>query len=220
MNLLPSKQPTIELFTTECYGGPKQYTDVPSNPDKHVFSIIAELFAPKSRGSVMLSARDAFANPDVDCNYLDHPLDKLVLSEGCRFANEVVMRGVETRGVVRGSWPGELGYGSPSDGDGDGKTFTTREEWVPYVKEHATACEFLLYAYRDVPLEKEANYKGYHAAGTCAMGKDDNPLAVLYNKLRVRGIANLRVAVVVSCRDCMAGIRRCLRMALGRSVRI
>ena len=39
-----------------------------------------------------------------------------------------------------------------------------------------------------------ANDTGYHAAGTCAMGNDDNPNAVLDNKLRVRGVANLRVA--------------------------
>ena len=35
---------------------------------------------------------------------------------------------------------------------------------------------------------------GYHASGTCAMGKDDNPMAVLDNKLRVKGVAGLRVA--------------------------
>lgn len=35
---------------------------------------------------------------------------------------------------------------------------------------------------------------GYHAAGTCAMGNDNDPNAVLDNKLRVRGIPNLRVA--------------------------
>lgn len=158
MNLLPTKQPTIELFTTECYGGPKQYTDIPSSPNKHVFSIIAELFAPKSRGSVTLSARDALANPVVDCNYLNHPLDMLVLSEGCRFANEVVMRGVGTRGVVKGSWPGGLGYGSPSQ-DGDGKAFTTREKWVPYVKEHATTCKFPLMPIGMFPLEKRLTTK-------------------------------------------------------------
>jgi choline dehydrogenase-like flavoprotein len=35
---------------------------------------------------------------------------------------------------------------------------------------------------------------GYHASGTCAMGKDDSPMAVLDNKLRVRGVSGLRVA--------------------------
>lgn len=139
MYLLPSKQPNIELFTTECYGGPKQYDHFPASPnrDANVFSIIAELFSPHSRGSVTLSSRDGRENPVVDCNYLDHPLDMLVLSEGVRFANEIVMNGAGTKGIVKGSWPEGLGYGTPGK-----ERFRTREDWVPYVKEHATTCEF------------------------------------------------------------------------------
>lgn len=37
---------------------------------------------------------------------------------------------------------------------------------------------------------------GYHAAGTCAMGKPDDPLAVVDSQLRVRGVEGLRVADV------------------------
>lgn len=37
---------------------------------------------------------------------------------------------------------------------------------------------------------------GYHPAGTCAMGHDDNPFAVLDAQLRVRGVSKLRVADV------------------------
>lgn len=188
MSLLPSKQPNIELFTTECYGGPKQYDNFPASPNRnaHVFSIIAELFSPHSRGSVTLSSKDGRENPIVDCNYLDHPLDMLVLSEGVRFANEIVMNGAGTKGIVKGSWPEGLRYGTPGK-----ERFRTREDWVPYVKEHATTCEFSF-----IPgLSKRSMLMdlGYHAAGTCAMGKDDNPMAVLDNKLRVRGVANLRV---------------------------
>lgn len=35
---------------------------------------------------------------------------------------------------------------------------------------------------------------GYHASGTCKMGKADDPMAVLDEKLRVRGVQGLRVA--------------------------
>ncbi|KAJ5088636.1 hypothetical protein N7456_012252 [Penicillium angulare] len=160
---LTSKQPNIEFFTTECYGGPKQY-DQPPVEHKHAFSIIAELFAPKSRGSVTLSSADPLVNPVVDCNYLDDPMDMLVLSEACRFGNEVVMQGAGTKDIVKGSWPADLNH----------HNYKTREEWVPYVKEHATTC--------------------YHAAGTCAMGRDENPLAVLDEKMQVRGVTGLRVA--------------------------
>ncbi|RAL10303.1 GMC family oxidoreductase [Aspergillus homomorphus CBS 101889] len=162
MGLTP-KQPNIEFFTTECYGGPKQYDQYPID-HKHAFSIIAELFSPRSRGSVTLSSKDPLENPIVDCNYLSDPLDLLVITEACRFANEIITKGAGTKDIVKGSWPPNLTH----------HTYTTREEWIPYVQEHGTTC--------------------YHAAGTCAMGKDDNPLAVLDNKLRVRGVSGLRVA--------------------------
>ncbi|KAL2218091.1 putative GMC oxidoreductase [Thermoascus aurantiacus ATCC 26904] len=162
MGLTP-KQPNIEFFTTECYGGPKQYDRFPVD-GKHAFSIIAELFAPRSRGTVTLKSKDPLENPIVDCNYLADPLDLEVLAEACRFGNEIIMEGAGTKDVVKGSWPPELNH----------HTYKTREDWKPYVKEHATTC--------------------YHAAGTCAMGKADNPMAVLDEKLRVRGVSGLRVA--------------------------
>ena len=63
----------------------------------------------------------------------------LVLSEGCRFANEIVMKGAGTRGIVKGSYPEGLGYGMEKNG---AMGMAKREDWVPYVKEHATTCEF------------------------------------------------------------------------------
>ncbi|PYI30291.1 alcohol oxidase [Aspergillus indologenus CBS 114.80] len=162
MGLTP-KQPNIEFFTTECYGGPKQYDQFPID-HKHAFSIIAELFSPRSRGSVTLSSKHPLENPIVDCNYLSDPLDLLVLTEACRFANEIITKGAGTKDIIKGSWPPNLTH----------HTYTKREEWIPYVKEHGTTC--------------------YHAAGTCAMGKDGDPNAVLDHKLRVRGVSGLRVA--------------------------
>ncbi|QKX55584.1 uncharacterized protein TRUGW13939_02678, partial [Talaromyces rugulosus] len=172
MGLTP-KQPNIEFFTTECYGGPKQYNQFPVD-GKYAFSMIAELFGPRSRGSVTLNSKDPLQNPIVDCNYLSDPLDMLVLSEACRFGNEIVMNGAGTKDIVKGSWP-------PSSGH---HAFKTREEWIPYVKEHATTCMFPYFT----------SAACYHASGTCAMGKDDSPMAVLDNKLRVRGVSGLRVA--------------------------
>ncbi|KAF6803934.1 gmc oxidoreductase [Colletotrichum sojae] len=162
MGLTP-KQPNIEFFTTECYGGPKQFDKFPTD-GKHAFSMIAELFGPKSRGTVTLRSADATAVPVVDTNYLSDPLDVEVLAEACRFGNEIVMEGKGTRDIVKGSWPSDLVH----------HKYTTREEWVPYVKDNATTC--------------------YHAAGTCAMGKADDPKAVVDSTLTVKGVKNLRVA--------------------------
>ncbi|KAI5464669.1 hypothetical protein BGZ63DRAFT_401593 [Mariannaea sp. PMI_226] len=162
MGLTPS-QPNIEFFTTECYGGPKQYDQFPVD-NKHAFSIIAELFAPKSRGTVSLRNADALAIPVVDCNYLSDPLDVEVLAEACRFGNEIVMTGKGTKDIVKGSWPPQESHHKNQ----------TREDWKAYVRKNATTC--------------------YHAAGTCAMGKASDPNAVVDEQLRVLGVKNLRVA--------------------------
>ncbi|KAF2006347.1 GMC oxidoreductase [Amniculicola lignicola CBS 123094] len=164
---LTRSQPNIEMWNTELYGGPKQYTDFPID-HKHAFAITVLLFNQRSRGSVTLKSKDPVDNPVVDHKYLADPLDMLVMTEGCRFANEIVMKGVGTKDVVKGSWPEELTH----------HTFTEREEWVPHVKQHATTC--------------------YHSSGTCAMGKDGDVNAVLDSRLRVRGVARLRVADVSS----------------------
>ncbi|CAM1501954.1 Fc.00g039380.m01.CDS01 [Cosmosporella sp. VM-42] len=162
MGLTPA-QPNIEFFTTECYGGPKQFDKFPVD-NKFAFSIIAELFAPKSRGTVTLRSADPLAIPVVDCNYLADPLDVEVLAEACRFANEIVVDGAGTKDIVKGSWPADLTH----------HKYTERDDWKPYVRDNATTC--------------------YHAAGTCAMGKASDPKAVVDEKLRVKGVKGLRVA--------------------------
>ncbi|KAM0373399.1 hypothetical protein ACHAPY_009055 [Fusarium culmorum] len=162
MGLTP-KQPQIEFFTTECYGGPKQFDQFPIN-NKHAFSMIAELFAPKSRGTVTLRNAEATAVPVVDCNYLSDPLDLEVLAEACAFGNEIIVDGAGTKDIVKGSWPSDLVH----------HKHKTREDWKEYVKNNATTC--------------------YHASGTCPAGKKDDPKAVVDEKLQVYGVKGLRVA--------------------------
>jgi choline dehydrogenase-like flavoprotein len=38
------------------------------------------------------------------------------------------------------------------------------------------------------------HFPGYHASGTCAMGKSSDPKAVVDEKLAVKGVKGLRVA--------------------------
>ncbi|CUS12308.1 unnamed protein product [Tuber aestivum] len=162
MGLTP-KQPNIEFFTTECYGGPKQFSDFPHDGES-CFSIIAELFSARSRGSVRLRSRDPSVNPVVEHNYLSDVLDLEVLAEACRLGNEIVMEGSGTRDVVSGSWPASAAH----------HNLRTRDEWKKFVKRNATTC--------------------YHPGGTCKMGKATDPLAVLDERLNVRGVKGLRVA--------------------------
>ena len=124
---LTRSQPNVEFFHTECYGGPLQYSDLPVNND-HAFAMLPELFSPRSRGTVSIKTGDPLELPIVDHNYLSDPLDLLVLTEACRFANEIATRGKGTRNIVKGSWPSNLTH----------HQHTKREEWIPYVKEHAT----------------------------------------------------------------------------------
>lgn len=161
---LTKSQPNVEFFSTECYGGPKQFDQFPDGDKSHAFSIIAELFAPKSRGTVTLKSKDPKDNPVVDHNYLSEELDIVVLSEACRYANEIIMKGKGTKDIVEGSWPKDLTH----------HAYTSREQWVPYIKDNATTC--------------------YHPGGTVKMGKASDPTAVLDEELRVRGVNNLRVA--------------------------
>lgn len=125
------KQPHIELFNTECYIGPTHlYKQLPLDRDR-VFSMVVELFSPRSKGTVTLKSADPAENPVVDHNYLNDPLDLLVLSEGCRLGNEVVTKGSGTKNIFKGSWPPELSAHH---------LYNTQEEWEAFVKEKATTC--------------------------------------------------------------------------------
>ncbi|PLB43315.1 choline dehydrogenase [Aspergillus steynii IBT 23096] len=162
MGIRPN-QPNIELLTLECYTPLKHSTDFPAD-NQHAFGIVPELFGARTRGSVRLKSTDPLDNPIVDCQFLADPLDMLVMSEACRFANEIMTEGQGTKDLVKGSWPPASGH----------NTWTTREQWISWIKENITTC--------------------YHPAGTCKMGRITDPLAVVDEKLRVKGIKNLRVA--------------------------
>lgn len=135
---LTDRQPNIEFFSTECYGGPPFYKDFPTD-HKHVFGLISELFSPRSKGTVTLASKDPLAIPVVDHNYLSDPLDMLVISEACRFGNEIVMGGAGTKDIIKGSWPADLTH----------HAFTERKEWEAHVRQNATTCTF--FAKSDLP---------------------------------------------------------------------
>ncbi|KAF2822318.1 glucose-methanol-choline oxidoreductase-like protein [Ophiobolus disseminans] len=164
---LTKDQPNIEFWNTELYGGPKQFADFPVD-HKHAFALCTLLFNQHSRGSVTLASADPSQNPVVDHAYMSHPLDMLLMSEACRFGNEIIMNGSGTKHIIKGSWPDNLTH----------HTYTKREDWEPHVRQGATTC--------------------YHASGTCAMGKDGDGNAVLDGRLRVKGVRGLRVADVSS----------------------
>jgi len=162
-----SKQPHVEFWNTEMYGGGKQFGDFPVG-GKGAFAMCVILMNGHSRGTVTLPKDNLLAAPVVDHNYLADPLDELVLGEGCRYANEILMEGGPTKEVIKGSWPETLTHHKNS----------TREQWISYVQETVGTC--------------------YHPAGTCKMANSssDDPMAVVDERLRVKGVQGLRVVDV------------------------
>ena len=118
----------------------------------------------QSRGFVKLESTEARAKPIVDHKYLSDRRDLLMMSEGVRFCNELVMTGEGTKDLIKGAWP-------------PGATHhlnKTNEDWQPFVQKYAST--------------------SYHPGGTCKLGTDDDKTAVVGPRLIVKGTKNLRVA--------------------------
>jgi len=159
---LTESQPSLEFFNTVCYGGPPEYTDTPK-AGQWALAMCCFLCGAQSRGEVTIKSTDPFEPPHADPKYLSDKRDLLMMSEGVRFANEVVMEGVGTKDVIKGAWP-------------PGATHhlnKTNEDWRPFVQKYAST--------------------SYHPGGTCKMGKADDPMAVVDQFLCVRGVKDLRV---------------------------
>jgi choline dehydrogenase-like flavoprotein len=101
---LTESQPNCEFFNTVCYGGPPEYTDF-SEPGKFALALCVFLCGQRSRGYVTIKSTDPFKPPFVDPKYLSDKRDSMMLAEGVRGANEVVMEGKGTKDVIAGSWP-------------------------------------------------------------------------------------------------------------------
>lgn len=93
--------------------------------------MITTLFGGQSRGEVTLKSADPMQNPVVDHKHLSDERDLLVLAEGCRLANEIVMEGQGTKAVIKGSWPSHLTHHLHKE----------RGEWEDYVKQKADTCK-------------------------------------------------------------------------------
>lgn len=72
---------------------------------RHGFDFMTGLLSQKSRGTVKLKSKDPLENPIVDPNFLADPTDVLVLSEGMKLSNEILMEGAGTKDVIAGPMP-------------------------------------------------------------------------------------------------------------------
>ncbi|KAE8451784.1 hypothetical protein EG329_002624 [Mollisiaceae sp. DMI_Dod_QoI] len=136
----------------------------PPPKGQSAFANIIELFSPRSRGFVKLRSSDPKENPIIQHNYLSDPLDVLVYAEACKLGAEIMLEGKGSKDLIIGSWP-------PGDKHIE---YTTLGEWEQYIRDNATTC--------------------FHPAGTCKMGPESDPGAVVDARLRVKGVKGLRVA--------------------------
>ena len=129
----------------------------------------ASLLDPVSRGSVFITDRSPGADPTINIGALSHPLDVRRMRMGAR----ELFRAVEhpaAREIMSGdaSFAPRGGAGRPigSLGDDDVLDATIRRY----------AAQF------------------FHPVGTCALGGDDDPMAVVTPELELRGVGRVTVA--------------------------
>lgn len=132
---------------------------------KDVFSIFPMMLRPKSRGEIKLQSKNPLRYPLLYHNYLTHPYDVAVLREGIKAS---------------------IAFGETTSL----KRFGSRFHDVPYPK-----CKHLpLFTddYWDCAT-RQYTLSIYHYSCTAKMGPRSDPLAVVDSKLRVYGVAGLRV---------------------------
>lgn len=145
----------------------RQYLSQFENDNRHVW-IAYCLFRPRTRGTVRLASANPFVAPLIDPDYFADPQDLVALVQG----------------MVTGFQYVESPYLAPyfrySNLSLPGCTMCpgrTLSQCPSYL-----ACVAQTYTYTT-----------YHPVGTCKMGNSSSPDAVVDERLRVRGIRNLRV---------------------------
>ncbi|XP_043477986.1 glucose dehydrogenase [FAD, quinone]-like [Leptopilina heterotoma] len=121
---------------------------------------------PRSKGHVSLRNNDPLSKPLIYPRYLSHPDDITIMMDGIKFVLQLAKAKVL-------------------------KKYDLQLEMTP-----AKNCQHLEFgsdSYWECAIRETKN-PGYHQAGSCKMGSDTDPLAVVDHLLRVRGIQNVRVA--------------------------
>ncbi|CAL8074899.1 unnamed protein product [Orchesella dallaii] len=139
------------------------YSPVVGQDSFHIMSIASR---PKSRGQILLSNKDPKARPWIDPKYYHHPDDIAVTIEGVKKAIHLVENTKTFQSI--------------------GARLSTTP--FPSCRSH----EFRSDAYWECYL-RHYTLSVYHQAGTCKMGRADDPEAVVDASLSVRGTERLRV---------------------------
>nr|XP_045594088.1 glucose dehydrogenase [FAD, quinone]-like [Procambarus clarkii] len=130
------------------------------------FCIRPMIVLPKSRGTITLRSADVHEHPNIDPQLLSHPDDVVTLVKGVKLSLALG----NTSAFVNNF--GAKFYDKPLPGC-TGEIYGSDAYWVCYVRHMTTTF--------------------YHLAGGCKMAPASDPYSVVDHRLRVRGVAGLRV---------------------------
>lgn len=128
-------------------------------------SIFTTLLKPKSRGTIRLKSTDPHEKPLIDPKYLSHKDDIQTLVEGVKISMKLGL--------------------TPAMKEQEATLLTTKYPDCVDLELHSDK-------YLECMVRQYVN-TFWHLSGTCRMGREDDPKAVVDPRLRVKGIRGLRV---------------------------
>ncbi|CAG9575678.1 unnamed protein product [Danaus chrysippus] len=142
------------------------YGSLPLNERQQSFALNPVLIRPRSVGRMKLSSSNFTDQPRIQPNYFEHPDDLQAIKEGVRFAQKII----QTKAFQR---YGTRLHNTPFPNCRH-LTFDSDEYWECAIEQTSITLD--------------------HLAGTCKMGSQGDPSAVVSPRLLVHGIHGLRIA--------------------------
>lgn len=152
-------------LSTVGFGDAVQKTIIEENKKGEAALVFVVLLNPKSKGHIRLNSTDPFVKPSIFANYLDAKEDWQTALNGVKYQYEQTQR--------KAFKNQEGTFIRPSLPDCDKLPFPSDKYFKCYINQMATTV--------------------YHPTGTCKMGPSTDKKAVVDSRLRMNGIASLRV---------------------------
>ena len=143
----------------------KEYFNIDVYKEKSESGIVllVSLTHPKSRGDIRMDVSKPWVHPFIAPNYLEKHEDVNILLEGMRLVKK----------LLNTSAYNGVSFRNPILKSHIPRVQDTDDFWEMYIREAAIT--------------------SYHPVGTCRMGRENDPEAVVTPRLRVKGVGNLRV---------------------------